>query len=63
MSETKPSFKANKNEAPSHHDFGVFADEVNQFLQATPPKLRREVGMCVNAANKKSTKNNKTACL
>ena len=29
---------------------GVFALEVNEILQATPPKLRREKGMCGNAA-------------
>ena len=29
---------------PSHHDFGVFADEVHKILQATPPKLRGKWG-------------------
>ena len=51
-----------KSEFPSHQNIGVFADEVNQSLQATPPKLKREVGACGNAANPKSAKNNKTAC-
>ena len=28
----------------------MFAPEVNEILQATPPKLRREMGVCGNAA-------------
>ena len=39
--------------------FGAFADEVNLIVQATLLKLRREVGMYGNAANKKITKNKK----
>ena len=35
---------AEKSEFPSLPDFGVFASEVNQILQATPPKIRREGG-------------------
>ena len=35
---------------PSHQDFCEFALEVKKILQATPPKLRREMGMCGNAA-------------
>ena len=35
---------AKKSEFPSLPDFGVFASEVNQILQATPPKIRREGG-------------------
>ena len=41
---------AKKRESRSHHDFGVLALEVNKILQATPPKLRGEVGMCRNKA-------------
>ena len=37
---------AKKSKLPSHQVFGVFALEVNKILQATPPKLRRETGMC-----------------
>ena len=37
---------AKKSELPSHQVFGVFALEVNKILQATPSKLRREMGMC-----------------
>ena len=48
---------------PIMNESGVFAaDEVNQMLQATPPKLRREVGMCGNAANKKKIEKQKVAC-
>ena len=36
---------ANKGKLPSHQVFGVFALEVNKILQATPSKLRREMGM------------------
>ena len=32
--------------------FGVFALEVDEILQAMPPKLRREMGMCDNAGIK-----------
>ena len=35
-----------KTKLPSHQDFGEFALEVKKILQATPPKLRREMGMC-----------------
>ena len=35
-----------KSKLPSHQVFGVFALEVNRILQATPSKLRREMGMC-----------------
>ena len=35
-----------KSKLPSHQVFGVFALEVNKILQATPSKLRREMGMC-----------------
>ena len=28
----------------------MIALEVNEILQTTPPKLRREMGMCGNAA-------------
>ena len=35
---------AKKSELPSHQDLGVFALEVKKSLQATPPKLRRDVG-------------------
>ena len=34
----------------------MFVDEVNQILQATPPKLRREVRTYDNAANTKKKK-------
>ena len=34
-----------KSTSSSHQVFGVFALEVNKILQATPPKLRREMGM------------------
>ena len=54
--EKKTFTYAKKSEFPSHHDVGVFADGVNQILQATPPKLRREEGMCGNAANEKEKK-------
>ena len=37
----------------SYFDFGVFASEVTQMLQATPPKARREAGMCSDAANQR----------
>ena len=37
---------AKKSKLRSHQVFGVFALEVNKILQATPPKLRREMGMC-----------------
>ena len=37
---------AKKSKLPSHQVFGVFALEVNKILQATPPKLRREMGTC-----------------
>ena len=37
---------AKKSKLPSHQVFGVFALEVNNILQATSPKLRREMGMC-----------------
>ena len=43
-----PSTK--KSKLPSHQVFGAFALEVNEILQATPPKLRREMGMCGTAA-------------
>ena len=32
---------------------GIFALEANKILQATPPRLRREVGMCGNKAKEK----------
>ena len=38
-----------KEYLPSHQVFGVFALEVNKILQATPSKLRREMGMCATA--------------
>ena len=41
---------AKKCKLPSHQVFGVFALEVNGILQATPPKLRREMGMCGTTA-------------
>ena len=34
---------------PYHQVFGVFALEVNEFRQVTPPKLRRKMGMCGTA--------------
>ena len=37
---------AKKSKVPFHQVFGVFALEVNKILQATPSKLRREMGMC-----------------
>ena len=37
---------AKKSKLPSHQVFGVFALEVNKILQATPSKLRREMGIC-----------------
>ncbi|MEP5177771.1 hypothetical protein [Marinobacter alexandrii] len=43
---------AKRGELQSLPDFGVFAIKVNQILQATPPKLRREMGICGKAANK-----------
>ena len=49
-----------KRELLSHQDLGVFAlVEVNKTLQAMPPKLRRDVEMSGNEANKK-TKEAKT---
>ena len=36
---------AKKSKLPSHQVFGVFALGVNKILQATPSKLRREMGM------------------
>ena len=39
-----------KSKLPSHQVFGMIALEVNEILQTTPPKLRREMGMCGNAA-------------
>ena len=39
------------SEFPSRRDLGVFGHEVKKILPATPPKLRREVVMCGNAAN------------
>ena len=40
-----------KSTSSSHQVFGVFAllIEVNKTLQATPSKLRREMGMCTTA--------------
>ena len=35
-----------KTKWPSHQDFGEFALKVKKILQAAPPKLRREMGMC-----------------
>ena len=35
-----------KTKLPSHQDFGEFALKVKKILQAAPPKLRREMGMC-----------------
>ena len=35
-----------KSNLPSHQVFGVLALEVNKILLATPPKLRREMGVC-----------------
>ena len=40
------STSGTKTKLPSHHDFGEFALEVKKILQATPPKLRREMGIC-----------------
>ena len=40
---------AKKTKLPSHQDFGEFALELQKILQATPPKLRREMGMCATA--------------
>ena len=37
---------AKKSKSPFHQVFGVFALEVNKIMQATPSKLRREMGMC-----------------
>ena len=37
----KNSTSAKKSEFPSLPDCGVFASEVNEILQATPPKIRR----------------------
>ena len=37
---------ASNTKLPSHQDFGEFALEVKKILQATPSKLRREMGMC-----------------
>ena len=37
---------AKKSKLPSHQVFGVFALEINKIMQATPSKLRREMGMC-----------------
>ena len=37
---------AKKSKLPSNQVFGVFALEVNKILEATPSKLRREMGMC-----------------
>ena len=43
---------AKKSKLPSHQVFGVFALlEVNKILQATPSKLRREMGMCATDYN------------
>ena len=39
------------------HDLGVFEDE--ECLQATPPQLRREAGICGNSANQKNNENKK----
>ena len=39
-----------KSKLPSHQVFGVLALEVNEIVQVTPPKLRREMGMCGTAA-------------
>ena len=36
---------AKKSKLPSHQVLGMFALEVNGILQATPPKLRREMGL------------------
>ena len=44
---------------PSHQVLGVFALEVNEILQATPPKLRRDVGMWGNAQTTKIAKTKK----
>ena len=41
---------AKKIKFPSHQVFCVFALEVNEILQATPPKLRREMEMYGTAA-------------
>ena len=40
---------AKKHKLPYNKVFGVFAIEVNKILQATPSKLRREMGMCATA--------------
>ena len=37
-------FRKKKSEFLSLPDCGVFASEVNEILQATPPKIRREGG-------------------
>ena len=50
-----------QSEFPSHHDLDVFADEVNQMLQATLQNLRGGVGGCGNAAQNKIEKL-KAAC-
>ena len=39
-----------KSKLPSHQVSGVFTRGVNEILHATPPKFRREMGMCGNAA-------------
>ena len=43
---------AKKCKVPSHQVLSVFAIliEANEILRATPPKLRREMGMCGNVA-------------
>ena len=49
-----------KSELLSHQDLGMFAlVEVNKTLQAMPPKLRRDVEMSGNQANKKKQKKRK----
>ena len=53
---------AKKREFLSHHDFGVFALEVNKMLHAMPPsKLMGEVGMCGTRQNEKKNTKKKRA--
>ena len=46
---------AKKSKLPSHQVFGVFVLEVNKVLQATPSKLRREMGMCATTYSSSSS--------
>ena len=50
----KNCFRSATSQLSFHKDVRVLALEVQEILPATPPKLRRHVGMWGNAANQKN---------